>query len=99
MLEGRLMQNILADAKSKDIIVRNFLDFRSRYSKYHIWFGVCELLNILMVLFSMWVTDMLLYNKFWNYGTLVCNITDFPSDGYESIPIYPIISNKNHSAG
>merc|ERR1712088_425337 len=39
-----------------------------RYTKYHIYFGFCEFLNLVMVVLSMFITDALLLNKFWGYG-------------------------------
>jgi len=67
MLEGRMLANLLAGGQP-EAIAQNFLAFRARYAKYHIYFGFCELLNLVMVVLSIVVTDALLLGKFWGYG-------------------------------
>ena len=44
-----------------------------RYAKYHIYFGFCEFMNLVMVIFSMFMTDALLLNKFFTYGQETLN--------------------------
>ena len=46
-------------------MARNYFDFRSRFYRYHVYFGFCELMNLVMVLFSVIITDALLLGKFW----------------------------------
>jgi len=72
-LENGLIRNILGGQSDPAVICQNFLDFRMRYAKYHIYFGFCEFLNLLMVLLSMFMTDALLLNKFFAYGQEVIN--------------------------
>jgi len=72
-LENGLIRNILGGQSDPAVICQNFLDFRMRYTKYHIYFGFCEFLNLVMVLLSMLLTDALLLNKFFGYGQEVLN--------------------------
>jgi len=72
-LEGGLMRNIIGPQGEPSTICTNFLDFRGRYAKYHVYFGFCEFLNLIMVVISMFVTDGLLLNKFFGYGQEVLN--------------------------
>jgi len=72
-LEGGLMRNIIGPNADPAAITQNFLDFRGRYAKYHVYFGFCEFLNLIMVIFSMFMTDSLLLNKFFSYGQEVMN--------------------------
>jgi len=72
-LEGGLMRNLIGPNPDPSVITQNFLDFRGRYAKYHIYFGFCEFLNLLMVFLSMIMTDALLLNKFFSYGQEVIN--------------------------
>jgi len=72
-LEGGLIRNILGQQADPSMITQNFLDFRMRYAKYHIYFGFCEFLNLMMVIISMFMTDGLLLNKFFGYGQDVLN--------------------------
>jgi len=72
-LEGGLMRNIIGTQADPSAIAQNFLDFRSRYARYHIYFGFCEFLNLIMVLASMVMTDAMLLNKFFSYGQEVFN--------------------------
>jgi len=72
-LEGGLIRNILGQQADPSMITQNFLDFRMRYAKYHIYFGFCEFLNLMMVIISMFMTDGLLLNKFFGYGQEVLN--------------------------
>jgi len=67
-LENGLVRNLLGTQADAKTISQNFLDFRPRYSKYHFYFGFCELLNMIMVIISFHVTDALLLGKFWGYG-------------------------------
>jgi len=67
-LENNMVRDILGAGAEPSVIARNFLDFRPRYAKYHFYFGFCELLNLIMVILSMVITDALLLNKFWGYG-------------------------------
>jgi len=66
-LEGNMIRNIIQD-RDPDNMARNYFDFRSRFYRYHIYFGFCEMMNLVMVLFSVIITDALLLGKFWNYG-------------------------------
>eukprot|EP00092_Neocalanus_flemingeri_P029907 GFUD01032472.1.p1 GENE.GFUD01032472.1~~GFUD01032472.1.p1 ORF type:complete len:376 (+),score=66.60 GFUD01032472.1:58-1185(+) len=72
-LENGLIKNILGGQDDPAIICQNFQDFRMRYAKYHIYFGFCEFMNLVMVLLSMFMTDALLLNKFIPYGQEVLN--------------------------
>ena len=72
-LENGMIRNIIGGQNDPAVICQNFLDFRMRYTKYHIYFGFCEFLNILMVLLNMFSTDALLLNKFFGYGQEVLN--------------------------
>jgi len=72
VLEGNMLRNIIQDRDPSNIS-QNFLDFRTRYAKYHLMFGFCEFLNLMMVLLSVIITDALLLNKFWGYGQEVLN--------------------------
>ena len=72
-LEDGLISRILGEQSDPAVICQNFLDFRLRYAKYHIYFGFCELMNLVMVLLSMFMTDALLLNKFFPYGQEVLN--------------------------
>jgi len=72
-LENGLIRNIIGNQADPAVITQNFLDFRMRYAKYHVYFGFCEFLNLLMVVFSMLTTDALLLNKFFSYGNEVLN--------------------------
>jgi len=72
-LEGGLLRNIIGPQADPSAIATNFLDFRGRYAKYHLYFGFCEFLNLIMVIVSMFVTDGLLLNKFFSYGQEVLN--------------------------
>ena len=73
LLENGLMRKIIGGQNNPAVIAQNFLDFRMRYSKYHIYFGICEFLNIAMVILSIMLTDSLLLNKFLGYGQDVVN--------------------------
>ena len=66
-MEGNLVRNLLGNAEPA-VVTQNFLDFKQRYAKYHFYFGFCEFLNLVMVLFSLFITDALLLGKFWGYG-------------------------------
>jgi hypothetical protein len=46
-------------------IAQNFVTFRPWFAEYQFWFGICELLNLVMVGLSMAATNLLLLNKFW----------------------------------
>jgi len=72
-LENGMIRNIIGGQSDPAVITQNFLDFRMRYAKYHVYFGFCEFLNLIMVIFSMLVTDSLLLNKFFTYGNEVLN--------------------------
>jgi len=72
-LENGLIRNIIGGQNDPAVVAQNFLDFRMRYAKYHVYFGLCEFLNIVMVLLSMMLTDSLLLNKFFGYGQEVLN--------------------------
>lgn len=72
-LENNLVRNIIGGQSDPAVICQNFLDFRMRYTKYHIYFGFCEFLNLVMVVLSMFMTDALLLNKFFAYGQEVFN--------------------------
>jgi hypothetical protein len=67
-LENGLLRNLIGTGGEPGAITQNFLDFRPRYAKYHFYFGFCEFLNIIMVVFSIVMTDALLLGKFWGYG-------------------------------
>jgi hypothetical protein len=71
-LEGNMLRNIIQD-RDPTTITTNFFDFRPRFSRYHMYFGFCEFLNLISVLFSVVITDALLLNKFWGYGQEVLN--------------------------
>jgi hypothetical protein len=71
-LEGNMIRNIIQD-RDPSTISQNFFDFRTRFSRYHLYFGMCEALNLVMVLFSVVMTDGLLLGKFWTYGREVIN--------------------------
>jgi hypothetical protein len=58
-------------AKKAGEIADNFLDYQPKYKKYHVWFGFCELLNILCVLLSMTFCHWLLNYQFAIYGLKV----------------------------
>ena len=63
-------------------MARNYFDFRSRFYRYHVYFGFCELMNLVMVLFSVIITDALLLGKFWKW-VLCFNTTNlFPPCSY-----------------
>jgi len=72
-LETGLIKKILGGQPDPADICQNFLDFRVEFAKYHIYFGFCEFLNLVMVLLSMFMTDALLLNKFFGYGQEVIN--------------------------
>ena len=68
MLEGNMLKNIIGPGTDPAQIANNFVDFRLRFKRYQLYFGFCEFLNMLMCVLSMFVTDALLLNKFFNYG-------------------------------
>jgi len=68
LLEGGMLKNIIGTGGDPAQIASNFADFRTRFARYHFYFGFCEFLNLLMCLLSMFVTDALLLNKFFGYG-------------------------------
>lgn len=49
-------------------IAAQFMEYRKRFTGYHINFTLCEFLNVLVVLFSVQITHWLLNHKFWMYG-------------------------------
>ena len=67
-LEGNLVQYLLDGGNDPQVIAKNFDRMKRYYSMYHLKFGLCELLNLVMVAVSMYVTDALLLGKFWGYG-------------------------------
>jgi len=72
MLEGGMLNNIIGNGEA-ETIANNFCKFQSRNARYHFYFGFCEFLNLVMCVFSMFVTDALLLNKFFGYGQDVFN--------------------------
>jgi len=70
VLEGNLMSIVIQDGDPTSIS-NNFFDFRRRFRRYHLHFGLCEMVNLLMLLLSVVITDSLLLNKFWSYGKQV----------------------------
>merc|ERR1711953_551932 len=68
LLEGGMLKNIIGTGGDPAQIANNFVDFRLRFKRYQLYFGFCEFLNMLMCVLSMFVTDALLLNKFFNYG-------------------------------
>jgi len=66
-LERNMIRNIIQDRDPSNIS-QNFYDFRPRFKRYHMYFGFCEFLNLVMILLSVVATDGLLRNKFWGYG-------------------------------
>ena len=63
-----MLKNIIGPGTDAAQIAKNFVDFRLRFKRYQLYFGFCEFLNMLMCVLSMFVTDALLLNKFFNYG-------------------------------
>lgn len=59
-------------------IAENFLDFRHRYAKYHVWFGLCEALNIVSIVLSMGICHWLLNYQFAFYGMRVIEYLGTP---------------------
>ena len=49
-------------------IAAQFIEYRKRFTSYHINFTVCEVLNVLVVLSSIQITHWLMNHKFWLYG-------------------------------
>ena len=49
-------------------IAAQFMEYRKRFTGYHINFTLCEILNVFVVLFSVQITHWLLNHKFWMYG-------------------------------
>ena len=49
-------------------IAAQFMEYRKRFTGYHVNFTLCEFLNVLVVLFSVQITHWLLNHKFWMYG-------------------------------
>ena len=49
-------------------IAAQFIEYRKRFTSYHINFTLCEVLNVFVVLFSIQITHWLLNHKFWLYG-------------------------------
>jgi len=72
MLEGGMLKDIIGNGEAESI-ANNFCKFQRRNGRYHFYFGFCEFLNLVMVVFSMFVTDALLLNKFFGYGQDVFN--------------------------
>merc|ERR1719242_2521228 len=68
MLEGNMLKNIIGPGTDPVQIADNFVAFRLRFKRYQLYFGFCEFLNMMMCVLSMFVTDSLLLNKFFNYG-------------------------------
>jgi len=69
-MEGNLMHKIIEEGNTEaSVIADNFIELKSRYSKYQMQFALCELLNIGMCFLNMFICDMLFLNKFWSYGT------------------------------
>ncbi len=68
IFENGLLRNITENKQDPKSVAQRFIQFRHRYLKYHIYFGICEFLNMIMVIISMVITDMLLSKKFMSYG-------------------------------
>jgi len=68
LLEGNMLKNIIGPGTDPAQIANNFVDFRLRFKRYQLYFGFCEFLNMMMCVLSMFITDALLLNKFFNYG-------------------------------
>ena len=49
-------------------IAAQFMEYRNRFTSYHINFALCEVINVFVVLFSIQITHWLLNHKFWFYG-------------------------------
>jgi len=64
------------------LLVKSFVEFRPRFSSYHLWFCVLETLNIGTLLFSMMITHWILNYKFLNYGTEVLNYLSIYGEYY-----------------
>ena len=67
MLEGELVKQIL-DSSEPETIADNFIKFQPRFGRYHFYLFVCEVLNFIMVGLTVFVTDIVLNNKFALYG-------------------------------
>ena len=59
-----MMQNPLAGGLEPATVTRNFLSLRPRYTKYNLYFGFCEFLNLMTMVLSIVVTNALLLGKF-----------------------------------
>jgi len=66
-LEGNMLRNIIQD-RDPSTIAQNISDFRPRFHRYHLYFALCEFLNLVMLFLGVLITDGLLLNKFWGYG-------------------------------
>ena len=81
-LEGGKIKNILQDNKNLNIkaIHSNFQDERSFFFMYQIKFMICEILNLVMIGFSIWTTHILLRSKFRGYGPAVLKYLFFDAN-------------------
>ena len=67
-LENNMMQNLLAGGLESATGTRNFLSLRPRYTKYNLYFGVCEFLNLMKMVLSIVVMNPKLLGKFLSRG-------------------------------
>lgn len=71
-LEGGLIATLIR-SNDGEKIGKEFLEKcnkrnKIKYRVYHIKYFLCEVLNVVAVLVSFWISDMLFNGKFWAYG-------------------------------
>jgi hypothetical protein len=78
------LKSIVGDGENKTEIISNFFEMRRNFKKYHIYFGLCEILNLsmvtnlhsknnifellLQVVISFLATHVVLNEQFFTYG-------------------------------
>eukprot|EP00092_Neocalanus_flemingeri_P034432 GFUD01037441.1.p1 GENE.GFUD01037441.1~~GFUD01037441.1.p1 ORF type:complete len:362 (+),score=67.14 GFUD01037441.1:187-1272(+) len=69
LCERGIMASLVGDgAQTGEKIATRFKKLKKRSVGYHIYFAVCELLNIAMLLICFQILDSLLNGQFWSYG-------------------------------
>ena len=70
LCERGIMASMVCDDKQNgEKIAARFKKLKKRSGQYHVFFAVCELLNIVMLIACFQIMDSLLNGSFWKYGT------------------------------
>eukprot|EP00091_Calanus_sinicus_P020689 TRINITY_DN5804_c0_g1_i1.p1 TRINITY_DN5804_c0_g1~~TRINITY_DN5804_c0_g1_i1.p1 ORF type:complete len:210 (-),score=48.75 TRINITY_DN5804_c0_g1_i1:291-920(-) len=103
LCERGIMESMVGDeTQNGEKIALRFKKLKKRSGQYHVFFGVCELLNLVMLLACFQIMDSLLNGSFWKYGTDVqkyYNSATKKTDANPMCNLFPTEVACNHCSG